>query len=246
MAKFKDISLSLNSIFIKDRDKSFSIDFYKGSLNIILGPENSGKSILCRKIAGIDNTVGGEIKYFDKTLNQIKNQNLILYFPSTNIFFENRTVIDNLIILSELSSIPLNCIEKRIKKISPVYGLKPIKNIKLINLPKSIKSILILSLIEIIMPEIVVISSQDFYGDQLREDFFYKRLYYLKNLGYTFVISSQRFGYINYCDSIILLVDNKPVFAGNLNNLSNIDNPKDIELILLKKIEENYERIKID
>lgn len=246
MAKFKNISLSLNSIFIKEKNKSFSIDFYKGSLNFILGPENSGKSILCKKIAGLDNTSGGEIKYFNRKLNQIKNQNLILYFPSTNIFFENRTVMDNLIILSELSSIPLNFIEKRIKKISPVYGLKAIKNIKLINLSKSIKSILILSLIEIIMPEIVVISSQDFYGDQLREDFFYKRLYYLKNLGYTFVISSQRFGYINYCDTIILLVDNNPVFTGNLNNLSNMDNPKDIELMLLKKIEESYEGIKIN
>lgn len=238
--------ISLYNIFANESDKGFSLDIRKGSLNIILGSENSGKSLLSKKIAGFENSVTGQIKYYGKNLDEIKDQNLILYFPSSNIFFENRTVLENLVILGELSNINIKFIAKRIKRISSTYGLEPIKNIKLINLPKSINSILILSLIEIKMPEIVIISTQDFYGDQIREDFFIERLYNLKNLGMTIILSTQRYRNIRNADNIILLSESKALFYGNPRKILNTENPKDIELLLLKKIEESYERIKIN
>ncbi len=230
----------------KDDNKSVNLKISKGSLAVILGPENSGKNLLCKKIAGIDNTILGEILYFGKSINEIKKQNLLLYIPSSNLFFENRTIIENLVILGEFSNIPLKIIERRIKKISPTYGLENIKNVKLVKLPKSIKSILILCLIEIVMPEIVIIAAQDFYGDQLKEEFFFKRLVFLKNLGITIIIATQRFSNIDNSDNIILLSESKPLFIGNPQSISKINNPKDIELMLLKKIEESYERIKIN
>lgn len=238
--------LSLKSILLHNEKQDFSIDINKGTLNFILGPENSGKSRLIKKIVGIENSVSGQILYYGQNIQTIKKQNLMLYFPSTSILFEDRKVIDNIVIICELSNISLKHIERRIKKISPIYGLDTIKNIKISKLPKSIKSILILSLIEIILPEIVVIGTQDFHGDQLKEDYFYKRLFQLKNQGFTIVISTQRFSYIDYADNIILLVDSKPLFVGNPRDIMNIDNPKEIELMLLKKIEESYERIKIN
>lgn len=238
--------ISLKSLFKTDKFDGIDLNFPRGSLNIILGPENSGKNDLCKKIAGLESPIPGDILYYNDKIDNIKRKNLILYFPTSNIFFENRKVIDNLVILSELSNISLKFIEKRIKKISPSYGLNIIKDFKLINLPKSIRSIMLLCLIEIILPEIVVISTQDFYGDQIREDFFFKRLAYLKNLGHTIIISTQRFSNIDNSDNIILLSSSKPLFAGNPKNILRLDDPKNIELMLLKKIEESYERIKIN
>lgn len=238
--------LSLKSILLQKDKQDFSIDINKCTLNFILGPENAGKSRLIKKICGLDSSVGGQVLYYGQDFQNIKKQNLLLYFPSSSILFEDRKVIDNIVIICELSNIPLKYIERRIKRISPIYGLETIKNIKISRLPKSIKSIIILSLIEIILPEIVVIGTQDFYGDQLREDYFYKRLFQLKNQGFTIVVSTQRFSYVDYADNIILLVDSKPLFVGNPKNLLKIDNPKEIELMLLKKIEESYERIKIN
>lgn len=238
--------ISLKYLYSKDENKGLNLVLSKGSLTVILGSENSGKKILCKKIAGIDSTIPGEVLYFGKNIHEIKNQNLLLYIPSSNLFFENRTIIENLVILGEFSNIPLKIIERRIKKISPSYGLENIKNLKLLKLPKSIKSILILCLIEIVLPEIVIISAQDFYGDQLKEEFFFKRLIYLKNLGLTIIIATQRFSNIDNSDNIILLSESKPIFIGNHTNIAKINNPKDIELMLLKKIEESYERIKIN
>lgn len=243
----KSLSLSLNDkTDLKGDVKSITLDLPKGSLNIILGPENSGKSSLCKKLAGIDKNISGQILYFGMPFDRVKKQNFLLYIPSSNIFFENRKVIENLVILGEFANIPLKYIEKRIKKISPFYSLENIKNIKLIKLSKAIKSVIILCLIEIVLPEIVIISAQDFYGDELLEEFFFKRLVNLKNLGITIIVSTQRFSNIDNIDNIILLSDSKPVFVGNPVELLNINNPNDIQLTLLKKIEESYERIKIN
>ncbi len=233
--------LILKSITFKNSNIPIDLNVFKGSLTVIVGAENSGKSVLCKKIAGLENQIDGSILYYGKSFENIKDHNLILYIPSANIFFESRTVIENLVILSELANIPLKFVERRIKNISSFYGLNNIKNTKLYKLTKSIIPLLNLALIEIIKPQIVIISTQEFYGDQLREDFYFDRLYYLKHNGFTIVLATQRLKNIRYADNIILLSEFKPIFVGNPSKISGNENPKEIELFLLKKIEESYE-----
>jgi len=219
-----------------------TISLNQGELLIVTGPENSGKNELLLQIAGIKKIHSGKILYFDEEKLPRNRKNYLIYVPSSQLFFENRTVEENIVIMCELANIPFNYASRKIKPLYYIYGLERMKHTVVKDLPKSINSILSLFVMEIIMPEVLIIGTQDFYGDQISEDFFFERLSYIKNKGIAIAIASQRFGNLNYADKILLLSEKEILFNGTKRDLEQLSTGQNIEIGLMEILEKSYHK----
>jgi ABC-2 type transport system ATP-binding protein len=219
-----------------------NISLNQGELLIVTGPENSGKNELLLQIAGIKKIYSGKILYFNEEKLPPNRKNYLIYVPSSPLFFENRTVEENIVIMCELANIPFNYASCKIKPLYYIYGLERMKHTVVKNLPKSINSILSLFIMEILMPEVLIIGTQDFYGDQISEDFFFERLSYIKNKGIAIAISSQRFGNLNHADKILLLSEKEILFNGTKKALLQRSTGQNIEIGLMEILEKSYHK----
>jgi ABC-2 type transport system ATP-binding protein len=219
-----------------------NISLNQGELLIVTGPENSGKNELLLQIAGIKKIYSGKILYFNEEKLPPNRKNYLIYVPSSPLFFENRTVEENIVIMCELANIPFNYASCKIKPLYYIYGLERMKHTVVKNLPKSINSILSLFIMEILMPEVLIIGTQDFYGDQISEDFFFERLSYIKNKGIAIAISSQRFGNLNHADKILLLSEKEILFNGTKKALLQRSTGQNIEIGLIEILEKSYHK----
>lgn len=219
-----------------------NISLNQGELLIVTGPENSGKNELLLQIAGIKKIYSGKILYFNEEKLPPNRKNYLIYVPSSPLFFENRTVEENIVIMCELANIPFNYASRKIKSLYYIYGLERMKHTVVKNLPKSINSILSLFIMEILMPEVLIIGTQDFYGDQISEDFFFERLSYIKNKGIAIAISSQRFGNLNHADKILLLSEKEILFNGTKKALLQRSTGQNIEIGLMEILEKSYHK----
>ena len=109
-------SIALNNI---------DLTLYEGDMIVILGPSGSGKSTMLNVLSGIDYPTSGTIKFYDKVINKLKEEELIDYrrdnlgfiFQSYNLI-ANLTVKENIELGSNLTKNPLE-----IKKIVEEVGL---------------------------------------------------------------------------------------------------------------------------
>ena len=104
---------------------SISIDLKEGEIITILGPSGSGKSTMLNILSGIDSASEGDVKFYDKSIGNLKQEELTQYrklnlgfiFQSYNLI-SNLTVYENIELGSHLSNSPLN-----INEILGVVGL---------------------------------------------------------------------------------------------------------------------------
>ncbi|MEG2012399.1 MAG: ATP-binding cassette domain-containing protein [Anaerovoracaceae bacterium] len=107
MFELKNVSKKYNGEFAL-KDMSINID--KG-MNFIVGPSGSGKTTLLKIISGMDQNFQGEVKYCDKEIKKLTNNERSYFY--NNVFgfvwqdfnlLENSTVLENVLLPSNLKS----------------------------------------------------------------------------------------------------------------------------------------------
>lgn len=107
MFELKNVSKKYNGEFAL-KDMSLNID--KG-MNFIVGPSGSGKTTLLKIISGMDQNFQGEVKYCDKEIKKLTNNERSYFY--NNVFgfvwqdfnlLENSTVLENVLLPSNLKS----------------------------------------------------------------------------------------------------------------------------------------------
>lgn len=95
--------LKLENVSLRNTKKFYSlyninIDFFAGDKALLVGDKESGNWFVLRAIAQIDDFYRGKIFYNDKKLNifNVKKMNFG-YLPENPVFFEDKTMIENLI-----------------------------------------------------------------------------------------------------------------------------------------------------
>ncbi|MEG1164099.1 MAG: ATP-binding cassette domain-containing protein [Anaerovoracaceae bacterium] len=107
MFELKNVSKKYNGEFAL-KDMSLNID--KG-MNFIVGPSGSGKTTLLKIISGMDQNFQGEVKYCDKEIKKLTDNERSYFY--NNVFgfvwqdfnlLENSTVLENVLLPSNLKS----------------------------------------------------------------------------------------------------------------------------------------------
>ena len=97
--EFKDVGLNFGGVKALD---GISFEVKEGSLFSIIGPNGAGKTSVFNCINGIYRPTSGEIKIFDKSIKDMKpddiaNMGVSRTFQNIELF-ENMTVLDNILI----------------------------------------------------------------------------------------------------------------------------------------------------
>lgn len=106
--------------------------FYAKKHYIIYGEELSGKSTLARVFCGLESNYEGEILYDGKKLNEGDEfyKNEIVYLPIQQVFFENKTVLENIEYAYNLR----NTGKCDFQKVTNNFNLSELSNVKCKNL----------------------------------------------------------------------------------------------------------------
>lgn len=113
-----------------------SLDVKKGEAVSLYGPEFSGKTTLLRVLAGLEKPNSGEIYIKGIPLKKVNFECDIDmgYIPASPVFFENKTVYQNLHYLLKVRKIKKAEIEDKINKLLINYNLEKLRDEKVKNL----------------------------------------------------------------------------------------------------------------
>lgn len=103
-----------------------------GECVAFVGKEHSGRTTLLRAIAGLEKYDSGEVFINDRDLKTIdfKVDVELGYIPEIPVFFENKTVYQNLMYVLEERRFSKNEIEEKINQALITFNIEKYKNIK--------------------------------------------------------------------------------------------------------------------
>ncbi len=134
MIKVCNVCLKYTKEYFALYDVSFEIK--KGESVALLGEEHSGKTTILRVIAGLEKLDSGEVYIKDIPIKKVDFSCDINmgYIPATPIFFNKKTVYENLKYLLKVRKYSKKEIEEKINDILIEYNLEKIRDEKIENL----------------------------------------------------------------------------------------------------------------
>lgn len=159
MVVVKNLNLKFTKEFYALFDVSF--DVKKGESVAILGEEHSGKTTLLRVLAGLEKCNSGEIYIKGIPLKKI-NFELDVdmgYIPTSPVFFENKTVYENLHYLLKVRKLKKPEIEEKINKLLIDYNLERLRDEKVNKLTLCEKYILSIARLSFRNIELILIDN---------------------------------------------------------------------------------------
>jgi multiple sugar transport system ATP-binding protein len=114
--------VAVNNLSLEIEDKEFLV---------LLGPSGCGKTTTLRCIAGLDTPDEGEIYIGDKLVNDLapKDRNIAMVFQSYALY-PHMTVFDNIAFPLKMRKLPMDEIEKRVKKVAELLRIPHVLNRK--------------------------------------------------------------------------------------------------------------------
>lgn len=137
MIELKNVSLSYNKEYYALYNINLSIQ--KGECVAVVGLSGSGKSSLLRVIAGLDKPVQGEILINKTPLEEVDfiSQVSVGFLSSKPVFFENKTVYNNLAWALKIRKIDKQSWEAKIDEALSALNILELKNKKINKLTKT-------------------------------------------------------------------------------------------------------------
>ena len=117
--------------FYGDYKASHNVNFEieEGKLVALLGPSGSGKTTILRMIAGLETPDSGDILIQGKRVNDIEPGKRDIGFLFQNYaLFRHMTVYDNIAFGLKVKKVSKNEIDKRVKELIELIGLKGLEN----------------------------------------------------------------------------------------------------------------------
>ncbi len=149
MISFVNVYLKYTKEFYALTNVSLSAD--KGDVLALCGPKDSGKTCILRILSGLEKFDKGEVFIKDIPLEKVDFSTDVSLglLPYKTIFFDKKTVYDNLKYVLEVRGIDKSTIEEKINEAIIDFKLESIKDVpiyKLTNFEKYLVSIARLSL----------------------------------------------------------------------------------------------------
>ncbi len=133
--------LSIKNLFLKYTREFYALydinmDIDAGESVAFLGQENSGKTTLIRAITKLEKITKGNIYIKNRPLDKVnfKTDINLGYIPFSPVFFEKKTVYENLKYILKQRKIPADEIENKINEAIIEYSLEKIRDEKISNL----------------------------------------------------------------------------------------------------------------
>lgn len=159
MIVVKNLNLKFTKEFFALYD--INLEVKKGESVSFLGPDTSGKTTMLRVLAGLEKPTAGEVYIKDIPLKKVDFENDVNmgYIPTKPVFFENKTVYENLQYILKVRKVKKSEIEEKINKLLIEYNLEKLKDEKIKKLSLFDKYILSIARLSFRSIEIVLIDN---------------------------------------------------------------------------------------
>lgn len=130
--------ISLVNVFLKYTKEYYALsninlEADKGEVIVLCGPKDSGKTCVLRILSGIEKPDKGEVYIKNIPLNKVDYSVDVSmgFLPYKTIFFEKKTVYDNLKYVLEIRNTDKSLIEEKINNAIIDFRLESIKDVKI-------------------------------------------------------------------------------------------------------------------
>jgi len=221
-----------NSVEIKNLTKKFTedasaidnltLDFEKGKITGLIGPDGAGKTTLLRLIAGLLTPTEGEVSTLE--LNPSKQKDLLNlklgYMPQKFGLYEDLSVIENLNLYAELKGIPKSQKEEVFDKVLTMTDLKRFKPRLAGALSGGMKQKLGLACTLLGSPELLLLDEPSVGVDPISRRELIKMVKELATDGMTILWSTAYLDEAHSFDSCVVLDEGKIIYSGLPHKLS--------------------------
>ena len=137
MIKIENLFLAYNKEYYALYD--INLEFNKGEVVAIVGPEGSGKTTLIRAIAGLERISKGDILINDVTVSKIDFSNDVSlgYVSRKPVLFEGKSVVKNLEWALKIRGVDKSEWDVQINKVLNMFDLQKIRNERVSTLCRS-------------------------------------------------------------------------------------------------------------
>jgi ABC-2 type transport system ATP-binding protein len=195
-------------------DISFEIEH--GELFGILGPDGSGKTTLCRILAGIMKPSGGTVRVgsYDATEEAEKMKNFTGYMPHNYGLYGDLTVEENIHFYADIFRVPPKARRERMDRVLTLTGMAPFTKRRSQFLSGGMKQKLQLSCALIHTPTYLILDEPTFGVDPVSRREFWKLLLELLAEGLTILVSTSYMDEAQRCNRVALLHNGRIIHQG--------------------------------
>lgn len=201
-----------------------SMEIYPQELFAILGPDGSGKTTLCRILAGILDPSDGEARVagHDVVQGREKIKEVIGYMPQNFGLYQDLTVDENIHFYADLYGISREERRPRMERLLAITNLSPFTRRLARDLSGGMKQKLTLSCCLIHTPKILILDEPTLGVDPASRREFWKLLYDLLKEGVTILVSTSYMDEAQRCSRVALLYRGEIAALGSPEELRSL------------------------
>jgi len=197
-----------------------SLDVHCGKITAILCPNGAGKSTLFKILLKLIKISSGEVKLFDKNIDEFSDRNMIGYLPELFQPDVNFKAEEFLRYFGELSGIAKSELNVRIDELLEIVDLKDVRNQKIKTFSKGMLQRLLLAQAMLHQPKLLLLDEPTDGLDPIGKKQIQNLLVEMKKQGVAIVINSHLLSEVELlADELIILKKGKVVAQGNLMEL---------------------------
>jgi len=219
--KLRDLSKKYGSHIAVD---GLSLDIKPGEIFGLLGPNGAGKTTSILMMLGLAEPDSGQATVcgYDATRNPIYVKSKVGYMPDNVGFYPHMTGMENLIYIARLNGLDEPGIEKRVKTVLDLVGLKAAAEKRTATYSRGMKQRLGLADVLIKAPELIILDEPTLGIDPVGVREFLDLIKRLREeQGLTVLLSSHHLHQVQQvCDRVGIFVGGKLLAQGDLAALS--------------------------
>lgn len=201
-----------------------SFDIEHGELFGILGPDGSGKTTLCRILAGIMKPSAGAVRVgaWDAAREAEKMKNFTGYMPHNYGLYGDLTVEENIHFYADIFRVPQKERRERMDRVLTLTGMAPFTKRRSQFLSGGMKQKLQLSCALIHTPEYLILDEPTYGVDPVSRREFWKLLLELLTDGLTILVSTSYMDEAQRCNRVALLHKGRIIHQGKPEQISTL------------------------
>lgn len=208
---------------------TLNVDY--GKIVAILGPNGAGKSTLFKVLLKFVKITSGEIKIFNKNIEEFSDKNVIGYLPENFHSSSNISGEEFLRYFGGLSGLTKNQLSSRVDELLKLLGLQEAKNQNIRTYSKGMLQRLLLAQAIIHQPKLLLLDEPTDGLDPVGKKKVRNLLLKIKEQGTAIIVNSHLLSEVELlADNVVILKKGRIVAQGNLMEL--IPNSQRFEVIL--------------
>jgi len=153
---FRDVWMSYGDTPVL---KNINLDIMPGKVNVLLGPNGSGKTTTIKLILGILKPVRGviRVKEYDPTLNPVSVRKITGYVPEDDLVYHSLRVKEYLSFVARMYGVPRNKLNEAMERVMDAFMIRDYENYFIGSLSHGLKRRVMLAAAFIHNPSILLL-----------------------------------------------------------------------------------------